>query len=252
MNCDELQLLVHAYVDNELDPARCLDLEQHLYTCEACRLSIQDWQKLRAQLTASKLYFRASDTLRQRIRSGLKQVAHAANGRRLWRRPAIAAAAMFLLAIGVMWAVVPYYRYAGESDVLIHEVVADHVRSLMVDHLTDVQSSDQHTVKPWFDGKLDFSPAVRDFTEQGFPLVGGRLDYLANRPVAALAYHRRQHYINVFLWPAGNAAAEPQKNTSRDGYNVIHWSQQGMNYWVISNLNSEELMVLVGLLREGS
>ncbi|HTT07427.1 MAG TPA: anti-sigma factor [Gammaproteobacteria bacterium] len=249
MTCDELQPLVHAYMDNELDPARCLDLERHLEGCDACRRSVQDWQKLRAQLAASKLYFRASDTLRQRIRSRLKQISRAMNSRRPWRS-AIATAAMLLLIIGVMWAGIPYFRYAGDGDALAREVVADHVRSLMVDHLTDVQSSDQHTVKPWFDGKIDFSPMVRDFAEQGFPLVGGRLDYLADRPVAALVYHRRQHYINVFLWPAGNAAAEPQKSMNRDGYNVIHWSQQGMNYWMVSNLNEEELLILAGLLRQ--
>jgi anti-sigma factor RsiW len=148
------------------------------------------------------------------------------------------------LTAGMLWSV------PSAEDRLADQVVAGHIRSLQVNHATDVASSDQHTVKPWFRGKLDFSPQVPDLLSNGYALTGGRLDYLTDRPVAALVYHRRQHVINVFTWPAADDGERPRRSLHRQGFHVRSWQQSGMAYWAISDLNSRELDDFVRLLRE--
>ena len=133
---------------------------------------------------------------------------------------------------------------------LASDIVSSHVRSMMANHITDVSSSDSHTVKPWFSGRLDYSPPTKDLTEQGFRLIGGRLDYLDGRPVAALVYQRSQHFINLFVWPSNSLAIREQEQLARQGYNLIHWTMSGMTYWLISELNLTELNECARLLKE--
>ena len=144
----------------------------------------------------------------------------------------------------------PGLRRLDAEPFLATQLVASHVRSLMVDHLTDVTSSDQHTVKPWFDGKLDFAPTVVNPASDGFPLVGGRLDYLNNRPVAALVYQRRKHFINVSIWPVETGDATATKAISRQGYQLLHWVDHDLNYWAVSDASGNELVALKELIEK--
>jgi len=154
-------------------------------------------------------------------------------------------AAPLAAAALVLFTLVPFLRGPSTEEILTREVVSGHVRSLMANHLADVPSSDQHTVKPWFNGKLDFSPPVQDLATQGFPLVGGRLDYLDNRPVAALIYQRAKHLINVFIWPSSESSDSGIKSETRQGYHVFHWTRSGMTYWAVSDLEESQLQEFV-------
>jgi anti-sigma factor RsiW len=241
VNCQEAQGLFHGYVDGELDLVRTLDIERHLRECSACAHVHAQHQALRSALRDSALYFSPPEPLEPRILAMVRGVSNA--NTRTWGWPwrwLSLGAAVACVAI-VLWSVMPLDREFSAPDDVLQELVAGHIRSLMVDHLTDVTSSDSHTVKPWFEGKLDFSPAVPDLTMQGFRLVGGRLEYLGKRPVAALVYQRRQHVINLFMWPAQPEVNDSETVTARQGYHLAHWHVSGMSYWAVSNLNQAEL-----------
>jgi len=244
MNCEQARPLLAAYHDGELDVPATLALERHLAGCAACSAALQAERALSKAVRGAP-YHRAPEELRARLRAALPTAAAApaaAAGtaaprrRRDWSRWAMPLAASLALALGLD-AMLATQR---AQRTLADELVAGHVRSLQAEHLADVASSDQHTVKPWFAGKLDYSPPVRDLAAQDFPLAGGRLDYLEHRQVAALIYHRRKHVINLYIWPTQDGDAPPQARTD-DGYSLIHWRSGGMNYWAVSDLNAEEL-----------
>jgi anti-sigma factor RsiW len=242
MNCAEIKNFLHAYVDGELDLLRNLEVEQHLKSCAQCAAEIKSIQSLREALRQNDLAYRASNALRKEIR----KMVHASDEHSpreypwIWKLLAAGATAIAVLAI--------LLRPAGISDhdQLLNEAVAGHVRSLQANHLTDVASSDQHTVKPWFNGKIDFAPDVKDFADQGFPLIGGRLDYLQGRIVAALVYQRNKHFINVFVWPADKSSTESTETVH--GYSIIEHDANGMRYCLVSDLNSTELNELAHLV----
>jgi len=261
MSCQETRVLLHAFLDDELDSVRSLDVQRHLDACPDCARAHAAHRSLRAALRDEALYYRSPEGLESRVRAALgSQRAHERRAGRLGAVGAFlrmrwallpAGAAVALLAVSV----ITIWRFGNPpagplaEDLLGREVVASHVRSLMAGHLTDVPSSDQHTVKPWFNGRLDFSPPVKDLAGDGFPLIGGRLDYLAGRPVAALVYQRRLHVINLMVWPAPGEPDRSLTAATRQGYHLLHWTQDGMSHWAVSDLNEEELKQFAGLLQ---
>lgn len=248
MSCQQTHELIHGYLDGELDLVKSLEIEKHLAHCDACTQNYEALRSLQLKLSDNSLRFDPPASLEKRLRSSLRREEKPQPVIFRWRWAF--AAASVLAAVVIIWTIAAISSRQSPDDVLAQEVVASHVRSLMANHLTDVPSSDRHTVKPWFDGKLDFSPVVKDLSQQGFSLYGGRLDYIGNRPVAALVYQRRQHSINVFVWPATQAPTVNGKASERQGYNVIRWSNAGMTYWAVSDLNLAELQQFVQLLQE--
>jgi anti-sigma factor (TIGR02949 family) len=241
LSCQETRNLLHGYLDGELDLVNSLQFERHLQACPACAREHRNQQTLRSALRTNSLYFHAPTRLHKRVVSNLRAEAKGEPQSGVWPRRWLAVAGSVALTAIIILGLVFIQPGPAREELLTQEVVSGHVRSLMAGHLTDVVSTDQHTVKPWFDGKLDFSPQVTDLSAQGFPLVGGRLDYVGDRPVAALVYQRRQHFINLFTWPEAAESGGRTKTASRQGYNLIHWHRAGMSYWAVSDLNLGEL-----------
>jgi len=248
MDCPNAQALLDGYLDGELDVSHNVDVKEHLQGCSRCSATFSDRQIIRTGLKNGSFYFKAPADLEKRIKQSLRQATKTEAPTRWlswsWLRIAAPLAATALVILTLM----PFFTGPSSDERLSQDVVASHIRSLMVSHLADVPSTNEHTVKPWFNGKLDFSPPVDDLAKQGFPLIGGRLDYLNNRPVAALVYQRDKHVINVFVWPSNktSAAAEPIK--PQHGYNVIRWTRSGMNFWAVSDLEQNQLTKFVELL----
>jgi len=248
MTCQETGLLIHALADGELDLTKSLEMEAHLQDCPRCALAQEEIRDLGYLMKDASLRFTPSASFEKRLRSAVRREAKEKPLTQGWWRWAMAAASLAVLVLTV-WAVVVILNRPSSDTLVAQEVVSSHVRSLMAQHLMDVPSSDQHTVKPWFDGKLDFSPPVKDLAQQGFELKGGRLDYIDNRPVAALVYQRRQHLINVFVWPAKSSSKSATQASVSQGYNLIRWTNSGMEWWAISDLNLAELQQFVQLLQ---
>lgn len=236
------------YLDGELAAVDAHELEAHLAQCAECARYRDGRLALRAAIKAKVPTFAAPDTLRQRVRASLRTAGPATRrfGLAGWWRPLALAASLAAVAIG-SWNLALQHA-AGSA--LADDVLASHIRSLMPGHLTDVLSSDQHTVKPWFNGRLDYSPPVHDFAGRGYPLLGGRLDYVDGRAVAALTYGRRQHLINVFLWPAARGPSAAPKIRDQQGYHLLHWATADYTYWVVSDLGLAELHDFAQLVQQ--
>jgi anti-sigma factor RsiW len=246
-DCSHWEPLLDAFADGELDAAHALACEEHVQSCAGCAARLRSIRLTRERLGSPCLRLAAPPALRARIEAALvaehagsAQQAHAVRrDREGWisrlRRWSIAPSAALLAASLVVMTMTTPWRVAPGLEA---GIVESHVRSLQVSHLTDVATSDQHTVKPWFNGKVDFAPPVVDLASRGFPLAGGRLDYVGGRPAAALVYRRNGHVINLFVWPA----AEPEsRSTHLDGYNLMGWRQAGLQLWAVSDLNAVEL-----------
>jgi anti-sigma factor RsiW len=239
MTCDAARELLQPLVDQELDLAQNLDIETHVRSCVGCAEYLHNLTELRQVVREKAPYYQAPENLAGRVQAAVRASAKAEAGPRFgWAWPAAISLAS---AAAILWAVILIRAQAPQPDLLAQEVVSGHVRSMMANHLLDVPSTDQHTVKPWFNGKLDFSPQVKDLTDEGFRLTGGRLDYLGGRAVAAMVFQRRQHVINLFVWPSSHAEAAGLTGLARNGFNLEHWSVDGLEYWAVSDLNAAEL-----------
>ena len=262
MNCEEIKNLMDAYLDGELDPITSQKVEQHLPDCPKCEQAYEMETVMAHAISQAAPYYKAPLELRERIQVSLREAIGAPASRGAAaedplpvRRPEavrrgvffdmpwnwLALAAAIALAAIVASSFLPRLRQPGAEQFLATQLIASHVRSLMASHLTDVASSDQHTVKPWLDVKLDFAAPVVDLSGDGFPLIGGRLDYLDYRPVAALVYGRRKHFINLFVWPAASDEAKAPKTITREGYQLLHWADSDFNYWAVSDVNINDL-----------
>ncbi|HEY2847788.1 MAG TPA: anti-sigma factor [Pyrinomonadaceae bacterium] len=259
MNCENTDELLNAYVDGELDVMTESDLDKHLSTCKGCKDRTRALRLLRSSFAEGSLRFEAPDDLREKVRDAISSQPSAVSNQAgkqppnyplssiryplsRWF-PGLAIATVLLLVFAFMF----FRSQPSTDDLVASELVSDHVRSMMVDHLSDVVSTDQHTVKPWFEGKLDYAPPVTDLASQGFPLTGGRLDYAAGRPIAALVYQRKLHAINLFVLPTTESDTPPRMS-SRQGFNLVHWTRQGMTFYAVSDLNLDELQQFAVLL----
>lgn len=262
MSCAETRQLLDAWVDNELDLRGALEVEAHLGRCAECAAQERSLRELQDFARANLTRHPMPAGLEARLHAALRSEAGAAAPKAgvaapkagaaapkarvprstRWAAPLLAASVAVVATVGVL--------RPASSGRLADSVIDAHVRSLLASHLTDVASSDQHTVKPWFQGKLDYSVPATDFAAEGFPLAGGRLDYLEETQAAALVYRRGQHVINLFVWPRKTGGLEsPLERLSMRGYSAYRWSKEGMNFWAVSDLNDAELRKFVELAR---
>lgn len=242
MECTETRELLGAYVDSELELTRALEIQKHVSSCADCQRMYEQLTELRSTLREQTAYFAAPQKLRNDIRAALRENEKPAAQARERRWLLVNFGAALAFAVLLTWGLTGYWSAQSLDQRLPGEVVSGHVRSLLANHLVDVASSDQHTVKPWFSGKLDFSPPVRDLTAQGFPLIGGRLDYIDNRQVAALVYRHREHAINLFVWPSASGQDVAPQSLRKQGYQLINWSESGMFFCAVSDVSASEIM----------
>ena len=250
MNCEQGATL-HGYLDGELDAARSAEFEHHLETCAECLAELETQQAMRSSLQRAKLYELAPASLRNEVENQFhSQISNQRvrpTAPKSW--PWLAVAAILLLAVvGLGLRYFPVLENQNENA-LAAQIVDAHLRSLQPGHLVDIVSTDQHTVKPWFDGKLEFAPPVRDFSAEGFPLQGGRLDAIGGKTIAALVYGRRKHEINLFLWPATNTKSAVRSGEHL-GYHWMQWEKNGMQFWMVSDVTFDDLLQLQNLLNQ--
>jgi anti-sigma factor RsiW len=255
MNCAEAEIMLHALLDGELDAGHARDVEAHVADCAGCAEKLAAFRAMRAAMAGADLKQKAPAALRARIEAALPAAPAPASARtgaavlplRPSRRSFFSGFGAGAVLSGALAASLMLTVFRNDRDQAIaNDVVSAHIRSLQANHLTDVETSDQHTVKPWFDGKVDVAPPVIDLTAQGFTLLGGRLDYIAGEPVASVVYRRRKHIINLFVAQHLGAAHAAITARSVQGYNVRHWSEQGLEFWAVSDLDGEELGEFVG------
>ena len=240
MTCDEAKLLLHALIDGELDAGHTSEVEAHIATCPDCTAELAAQREMKRVLADASLRYTAPSALRARIEASLPQPRQQSR-RAVLRGFAMGSAVSALAATGLVAIVLRQ----DDQQRILSEVVSAHLRSLQAGHLTDVVSTDQHTVKPWFNGKLDVAPPVIDLTAQGFTLVGGRLDYVDARAIGAVVYRRRQHIINLFVSQTASTERRPPTTQTMQGFNCRRWGARGLNFWAVSDIGADELAEFV-------
>ena len=256
MSCELTHSVLHGYLDGELDAARAAEFEQHLLSCPQCVAELEAQENLRSAIQRAGLRERAPEKIRRHLEAAIGGTAEPVKTVTPIRaKPSIrptwwltlAAAAVFVIVLGSRF--LPNLTQSRGGDEMTAAIVDAHLRSLQPGHLEDVISTDQHTVKPWFDGRIDFAPPVHDFVSDGFPLQGGRLDVVRGKTVAVLVYGRRKHIINVFIWPTNEQDTSPQQG-SQLGYNWIDWRKGGMELVGISDVSAPDLTALQKLIAQ--
>jgi anti-sigma factor RsiW len=246
MNHDHAKHLLPAYADRQTGPVRRFFLSRHVARCPSCLAELEAIQSMRTALRTNLPVHRASPGLAMRIASALpREASPPVRRQRFHLGFGGAALAGGLAGVALTLAVT---RVTPPADRLAADVVADHVRSMMADHLTDVATSDQHTVKPWLSARLDLSPVVKDFVAEGYPLVGGRLDYVDGHRAAAIVYRRDKHVINLFAFVSADGSDAAPKLESRDGFNVVRWRMGGLTYVAVSDVEAAQLEAFVRLV----
>jgi len=250
LDCKNVQDLLSAYSDRELDLVKSLDVENHLEECISCADKTKAYTALNNLTRTPSLYYNAPARLRERISASLeKEDAQIKRSRINFRWIGYAASIVFAFFLGFMSQ--QFKPSSSAEDAFNQEIVSSHLRSLMPDHLTDVASTDQHTVKPWFNGKVEYSPVVKDFASQGFPLIGGRLDSINLKRVPVLVYARHKHFINLYSWPSSDKTTGVHVSTLH-GYHIAGWVSAGTAYYAVSDLNVSELQDFVKLFQTQS
>jgi anti-sigma factor RsiW len=248
MKCRSSEHLLELYLDGELAARESVEMREHLESCLACGRRFRELEQIGSNIRMHVGHYAAPAGLERRVQAALRKATREQGQPSQLLMNWMAAAASVLLFASIALNLQLLRSHASASDQLAQEVLASHLRSLIGTHLVDIPSSDQHTVKPWFNGKLNFSPDVKDFVRQGFPLIGGRIEYLDDKPAAALIYQRRKHLINLFLWPAPSSSSGYVEMTKR-GYNLLSWTQDGMTYWLVSDVETSELEQFAQLYR---
>jgi anti-sigma factor RsiW len=247
MTCAEAEILLHALLDGELDAGHSHEVEAHLVICPRCAAQLRAYRGLQQAMPAAQLRFTAPMSLRRRLETALPSARPRTSSRRSVLKGFVMGSALSAAMAATLFVAV--IRTDHDQGVL-GDVVAAHVRSLQGDHLNDVRTSDQHTVKPWFNGKVDFAPPVVDLTAQGFRLIGGRLDYIDGRAVASIVYRRRQHVINLFV-TQGAGSEQNAANETMQGFNIRRWTAQGLEFFAVSDINADELQEFVDKFETG-
>lgn len=236
MTCDEADILLHALIDGELDAGHAREVENHVASCPRCAAVLKTYRQMKEAVASADVRFAAPVQLRQRIEAALPR-SNMTSRRSILKGFAMGSAVSAVAATG-LFAIILRTDDAQRID---SEVVSAHLRSLQAGHLTDVLSTNEHTVKPWFNGRLDVAPPVIDLTALGFTLIGGRLDYIDGRAIGAVVYKRRAHVINLFVARAPNATPSAARTDGVQGFNIRRWRDHGLSFWAVSDLNADEL-----------